>query len=86
MERVITATGEVGADHILTVSVPTDLPPGPVKVTVKVETGPAAPKIDTFDELLDSGLLGMWKDRTDLPVTNEEFIEWRRKLWERKAS
>jgi|GEM_PF-6613722 len=81
MEQVISATAEVGPDHVLTVSFPTDLPPGPVNVTVRVESQAPDERIRTFGDLLDSGLLGMWTDRPDLPRTNEELAKWRRKLW-----
>ena len=61
------------------------MPPGPVKVTVTVESDPVT-KISTLGDLLDSGVLGLWADRDDLPRANKEFTEWRRGLWNREAS
>ena len=60
------------------------LPEG-AEVVVLFERAPAPKKIRTIRDLLESEFFGMWKDRDDLPKTNEEFREWRRKLWERKA-
>lgn len=83
MFHAVTTRGEVLADHTLVLSVPADIPPGPVTVTISVEEQDA-PKIRTLGDLLDSGFVGMFADRDDLPKTNEEFIDWRRRLWERK--
>ena len=83
MTHSITTTSEVKADHTLTVKVPSDFPPGPVQVTVTADSSSEG-HIRTFGDLLDSEFFGMWADRDDLPKTNEEFAEWRRKIWERK--
>ena len=85
MHQSVTTSGLVAEDHSLTITIPTDLPPGPVTVTLTVEPE-TAPKLRTLGEHLDSGLLGEWAGRDDLPKTNEEFTEWRRRIWDRRAS
>ncbi|MHB8635586.1 MAG: hypothetical protein ACYC96_03835 [Fimbriimonadaceae bacterium] len=85
MHHSVTTSGHIADDHSLTVTVPTDLPPGPVKVTLMFEPELQG-KLSTIGDLLDSGILGLWVGRDDLPKTNEEFIEWRRKIWDRRVS
>ena len=63
------------------VVVPEDVPVGPAEVTLTFDAEPRA-KIRTFGDLLDSGFVGMFADRDDLPRTNEEFRAWRKRLWE----
>jgi hypothetical protein len=81
MIRTIKARGEIRSDHTITVIVPDDVPVGPADVTLTFEDE-TAPKIRTFGDLLDSGFVGMYADRDDLPRTNEEFRTWRKRLWE----
>ncbi|NLF98065.1 MAG: hypothetical protein GX569_15135 [Candidatus Riflebacteria bacterium] len=38
----------------------------------------------TVEELLNSGLVGIWKDRTDIKDNVEFARELREKAWERK--
>jgi hypothetical protein len=80
MNRTLTANGEVGKDHIRKVEMPEDVPVGPARVTVTIETEIKEP-IRTLGDLLDSGFVGMYADRTDLQTTPEEFAAWRNKIW-----
>ena len=73
----------VGPDHRITLDLPADLPEGPVRLTYSVETVDEPTRKLTPEEFLQSEFFGMWADRDDLPRTNEEFVEWRRKLWAR---
>ena len=81
MDHTIRTEGVVGADHRLILTLPAEVPPGRVQVTVTLSPGEPERKM-TPKELAESEFFGDWKDRDDLPTTNEEFIEWRRKLWE----
>lgn len=58
------------------------LPEG-AEVIVLFSDAPVESKIRTLGDLLNSGFVGMYADREDLPKTPEEFREWRRKAWER---
>lgn len=80
MTHTFTTFSDVGLDHQLVLDLPADVPVGPVRVTVTLETE-AAPKIKTFGDLLGSGVDGMHSDRADLPSTDEEFRQWRRQAW-----
>lgn len=84
MSKTLTLHGEIRPDHTLTVTLPDDLPVGPAKITVTVEAEDSS-MIRTLGELANSDFFGMFADRDDLPKTNEEFREWRRKLWERPS-
>ena len=80
----VTTESEVKPDRTLTLRMPEGFPAGPVRVTVTAEATPEPYKIRTFSDLLSSEFVGMWSDRDDLPKTDEEFREWRQRLWERK--
>ena len=81
MTHTFTTTSDVGPDHQLIINLPGDVPLGPVRITVTVETE-VATQIRTLGDLVTSGVAGMYCDRTDLPTSEEEFREWRRKAWE----
>ena len=80
MVYTVETTATVDENHNLVLNLP-DVPPGTVRVCLTVE--PETSHKLTAAELADSEFFGMWADRDDLPTTNEEFIEWRRKLWAR---
>ncbi len=80
MTHTSTTTSDVGPNHQLVIDLPVDLPVGPVRVTVTLESESDAP-IRTLGDLMASGVAGMYADRTDLPSTEEEFREWRSKAW-----
>lgn len=86
MSYTIKTTGQVDEDKTLHVTVPTDLAPGEVVVTLTVQQPHSSKKKMTMAELANSEFFGDWKDRDDLPKTPEEFREWRRKLWERSPN
>lgn len=80
MAYTVETTATVDEDHNLVLNLP-DVPPGMVRIVATVE--PEGSQKLTGAELADSEFFRDWADRDDLPNTNEEFIEWRRKLWER---
>jgi hypothetical protein len=83
MSRTLTLRGEVRADHVLTVLVPDSVPVGPTEITLKIDGAEEPIKmIRTFGDLLDSGFVGMFADREDLPRSTDEFRAWRKRLWE----
>ena len=77
--RTITTFGDVRQDHTVLLVLPTDVPPGRVRVTVTIDE-PSSPSPLSPQEFLKSELFGIFADREDLPSTNEEFREWRRKI------
>ena len=80
MTHTFTTTSDVGPNHRVILELPSEVPIGPVRITVTVEST-ADGKIRTLGDLITSGVAGMYADRTDLPNTDEEFREWRRKAW-----
>ena len=62
------------------IDLPSEVPVGPVRVTITLET-PGETPIRTLGDLMASQVAGMYKDRTDLPSTEEEFREWRTRAW-----
>ena len=77
MSYTVVANGVLGEDP--TVTVTDDVLPGEVTIMANVE--PASATM-TAREFADSEFFGMWADRDDLPRTDEEFVAWRRKIWE----
>jgi hypothetical protein len=63
----IVMTSRVGPDGTLTLALPADAAGQEVRVTVE----PAAPRTLTAADLLQSGLVGLWADRTDLGSSQE---------------
>ena len=69
-------------NHRLLLDVPEDVPPGPAEVVVRpIEA--AASMRGTGADLLASGLLGIWKDRTDI-IDSVEFARELRQQAERR--
>jgi hypothetical protein len=62
-------------DHRLVVEVPPELPAGPAEVVVRVAE-PVARARGTGDDLLASGLFGIWKDRSDI----DDSVEFARSI------
>ena len=81
--KSLTLESEIKEDHSLTVDVPQDFPTGRVRVTVTEVRTEKGERIRTFGDLIESEFSGMFADRDDLPLTNDEFRIWRRKLSER---
>ncbi len=69
--------GVITPDGQLEIVLPSDLSPGPVEVEIRREA------IDglTLGEILDSGLVGLWADRTDI----QDSVMYAREL-RRRAS
>ncbi|MBI4517297.1 MAG: hypothetical protein HY699_15940 [Deltaproteobacteria bacterium] len=65
-------------DHRLVVELPPELPAGPAEVVVRV-LDTAAEKSGPGDELLASGLFGIWKDRSDI----DDSVEFARLIRQR---
>ncbi|NWG18341.1 MAG: hypothetical protein HXY41_17085 [Chloroflexi bacterium] len=75
--------GFITDDGQLKVEVPPDLPPGPVEVEIRAKT--ADVQGVTVGALLESGLVGLWKDREDITDTVEFARELRKRASRRKS-
>ena len=70
-------------DHRLLLDVPADVPAGPAEVVVRsIEA--TVPVRGTGTDLLESGLFGIWKDRTDITDSVEFARELRRRAEQRR--
>ncbi len=74
LHGVITEKGE------LQIEFPSDLPPGPVEVEIRL------PEVQglTSEEILASDFVGMWEDRTDIGDSVEYAQELRRRASRRR--
>jgi hypothetical protein len=84
MMETITVKGVITDDGQLKVEIPPDLPPGPVEVEIR----PEVPRVEgvTLGELLESGLLGLWKNREDITDSVEFARELRKRASRRKST
>ena len=71
--------GRITEDGQLEIDLPDDLQPGPVEVEIRQPDGANEIKGVTLGELLNSGLVGLWKDRTDIGDSVEYARELRRR-------
>ena len=76
----IIVQGVITDDGELQIEVPSDLPPGPVEVEIRL---PEAQGI-TSEEILASDFVGMWEDRADIGDSTEYAQELRRRASRRK--
>ena len=83
METIV-LKGIITEDGQLQVNVPANLPPGPVEVEIRAEA-PAVQGV-TLGELLNSGLVGLWKDREDITDSVEFARELRKRASRRKST
>ena len=77
----VTTSGHIADDHSLTVSVATDLPPGPVTVTLTFES--EADEYMAAGMLEDLGVLGAWEHREDIGDSVEFAKRLRDEAWRR---
>lgn len=81
--KITTIRTVIPDDHRLLLDVPEDVPPGPAEVVVRpIEA--VAPARGTGADLLASGLLGIWKDRTDITDSVKFARELRQQAEQRR--
>jgi hypothetical protein len=69
--------GVITPDGHLQVELPSDLPPGPVEVEIRRSEVAGM----SLGELLESGLVGLWANRTDIKDSVEFARELRRRAF-----
>ena len=75
----VTTSGLIADDHSLTITVPTNLEPGPVKVTVVLETD--AEEYMPLSKLEELGVVGAWAHRQDIGDSMEFARRLRSEGW-----
>lgn len=64
--KTVSIKTTIPEDHRLVVDVPPDMPAGPAEVLVTALAPREPGQAWTFGDLLESGLVGLWRDRTDI--------------------
>ena len=84
MVRTVTFNTNIPASRELRITLPADVPTGSAAIVVTVSPHQTL-KPATFDDLLNSEFLGMWRDRADI----DDSVEFARKLrsegWNKSA-
>jgi len=73
--KTVTLNADIPASRELRITLPADVPTGSASIVIVVSpTGSSTSS--TFDDLLKSEFLGMWRDRADI----SDSVEFARKL------
>jgi hypothetical protein len=75
----------VPESHKLQIDVPPQIPPGPTTLAVAVISEEGLPSYVTAEDLLASGIYGMWEDRQDTKESASFVDQLRRAEEERRG-
>ena len=81
VQQSVTTSGLIADDHSLTVTIPTNFPPGRVKVTLTLEAD--ADEYMPLGKLTELGVFGAWAHRSDLGDSVEFARGLRSEGWRR---
>lgn len=82
--KTVSIKTTIPEDHGLVVEVPPDLPAGPAEVVVTALAPEEPARTWTLGDLLASGLVGLWSDRTDI-ADSAKFARALRQAAERRG-
>jgi hypothetical protein len=82
MRKSITLTTEIPASRELQIVLPDDVPIGTASNVITVAPS-TAPSERTFGDLLNSEFFGIWRDRTDIPDSENFARKLRSESWKR---
>lgn len=82
MTKTIQLTTEVPDNRQINIALPREIPIGPAQLTLSIQTPPESMP-SKLGALLQSGLFGCWRDRTDLPDSLEFAHRLRHDSWRR---
>jgi hypothetical protein len=71
MVKTVTLNADIPASRELRITLPADIPIGSAAIVITVLPR-LTPNSPTFDDLLNSEFLGMWRERADI-VDSQEF-------------
>ena len=84
MVKTVTLNADIPASRELRITLPADVPTGSAAIMITVS--PIRPTDSaTFDDLLNSEFLGMWRDRTDIVDSSEFARKLRSESWNKSA-
>ena len=75
MVKTVTLNADIPASRELRITLPADVPTGSASIVIIVSPTESSTS-STFDDLLKSEFLGMWRDRADI----SDSVEFARKL------
>ena len=82
MTKTVTLNAEIPASRELRIRLPADVPTGSAEIVITVSPTGSRPH-STFGDLLDSGIFGIWRDRTDIEDSSEFARKLRSQGWDR---
>jgi hypothetical protein len=84
MVRTVSFDADIPDSRELRITLPADVPTGSAAIVITVSPRPTS-KSATFDDLLNSEFLGMWRDRSDLVDSVEFARKLRTESWNKSA-
>jgi hypothetical protein len=84
MVKTVAFNAEIPTNRELRITLPADVPTGSASIVIMVSPA-GQPAASTFDDLLNSEFLGMWRDRTDIGDSLEFSRKLRSEGWKRPA-
>lgn len=84
MVRTLSISTDMTADHKVQITLPDDVPVGPVELVIVVVSKGAAGG-HTLRDLAGSEFFGMWRDRDDIGDSQEFARKLREEGWRRSA-
>ncbi len=81
--KTVSIKTTIPEDRRLVVDVPPDIPAGPAEIVVTALAGERPDQAWTLGHLLESGLIGLWRDRKDI-TDSVEFARALRGAAERR--
>ena len=84
MAKTITFNTEIPASRELRITLPADVPTGSAEIVITVSSSSRSTS-STFNDLLNSEFLGMWRDRADITDSLEFAQKLRSEGWNKSA-
>jgi len=84
MVKTVTFKTDIPASRELRITLPADVPTGSAAIVIMVSPSSRSTSA-TFDDLLNSEFLGMWRDRADIVDSVEFARKLRSESWNKSA-
>ena len=84
MVKTVTFNIDIPASRELRITLPADVPTGSAAIVIMVSPSGRSASA-TFDDLLNSEFLGMWRDRADIVDSLEFARKLRSESWNKPA-
>jgi hypothetical protein len=84
MVRTVTFNADIPASRELRITLPANVPTGSAAIVITVSLFGSS-TATTFNDLLNSEFLGMWRDRADIVDSSEFARKLRSESWNKSA-